>query len=131
MKFFSLSRQALLLAALVIGSLPTFAQPTDRASRANADAKPFDTPPRPIRQPSLEYPFELRRRGITGGAQLDVTISTEGKVVALRHARGSHQEFAQAAWNAVKNWRFQPALLDGKPVAANVLLTIPFVLNAC
>jgi len=53
-------------------------------------------------------------------------ISATGKIEALRALRASDDR-AQAAINALAQWEFQPAQLDGKPVASKVLIGVTIV----
>ena len=39
------------------------------------------------------------------------------------------EPFLSAAMAAVKRWRYQPALLDGKPISTYRLIRVPFRLN--
>ena len=43
--------------------------------------------------------------------------------------RSGNREFDRSALQAVRQWRFQPALRDGKPVAATVRVPVEFALE--
>jgi hypothetical protein len=76
-------------------------------------------------------PFALKKVGATGpkpdpnanpGPVFVIGIINEqGKLEGLRASRASDAR-AQAAVNALAQWEFLPALLDGKPVASKVLI---------
>jgi periplasmic protein TonB len=64
------------------------------------------------------YPASARRTGIQGEVRLDVHVGADGKVldVRLRNSSGS-PVLDRSAMNAVRSWRFEPATIDGSPVA--------------
>jgi protein TonB len=59
--------------------------------------------------------------------QLEFTVETSGKPVAFSVKSAADDALAAAIVDAVKQWRFKPALADGKPVATKVLLPVKVV----
>lgn len=53
-----------------------------------------------------------------------VTLSKEGEVKAVEIRHADAPGFAESVKEAVKQWRFAPAVRDGKPVKSRVL--VPF-----
>jgi TonB family protein len=76
------------------------------------------TPPRAVEAPDPLFPDELRKKGYEGKVVLSVVIDSEGNVNTIRVARTLHPLFEAAAAMAVKDWKFEPAKLNGGPVAA-------------
>lgn len=74
-------------------------------------------------QPS--YPEQALRAGMQGPVVLQACIARDGTIRELKLVRGSLL-LGQAAYQAVKQWRYQPYLLNGKPVEAQTLVTIDF-----
>jgi len=74
-------------------------------------------------QPS--YPEQALRAGMQGPVVLQAWIGRDGTIRDLKLVRGSLL-LGQAAYQAVKQWRYQPYLLNGKPVEAQTLVTIDF-----
>lgn len=74
-------------------------------------------------QPS--YPEQALRAGMQGPVVLQAFIAKDGSIRELKLVRGSLL-LGQAAYQAVKQWRYQPYLLNGKPVEAQTLVTIDF-----
>ena len=74
-----------------------------------------------------EYPLLLRRFGKEGTVNLRLNIGPHGDVEQVEMISGS-QEFLSAATNAVKQWRYEPAILDGRPVASTVEVSLRFSL---
>ena len=62
------------------------------------------------------YPAEARADKLEGTVTVDAIIDTTGAVYEAMVV-GSIPGLDQAALDAVKQWRFQPGLLNGEPVA--------------
>jgi TonB family protein len=76
------------------------------------------------------YPASMRAAGRTGVVPLDALIGTDGTVVFARVLSASvHPDFADAAVEAVRQWKFSPTLLNGKPVEVLMGVTINFSLE--
>ena len=73
-----------------------------------------------------EYPEQARQQQIQGAVVLETRINPDGIVGDLKVVSG-HPLLADAAMAAVKQWRFQPAEIDGTPVATKVALPVRIV----
>jgi len=71
------------------------------------------------------YPPVARNQGIAGDVVLDATISKDGLVPRVTIISGA-PSLADAATRAVRQWRFSPAMLNGKPVEVEQRITIVF-----
>ena len=73
------------------------------------------------------YPSSARRLGIQGTTLLQVLVSDDGRVsdVIVKQSAG-HPDLDQAAVNAVRRWRFEPARRGVEPVAMWVQLPFEF-----
>lgn len=74
-----------------------------------------------------EYPELARKQRIQGEVCLNGVISKDGGVTDIRLISG-HPALAQAAIDAVKQWKYKPYLLDGRPVEAETQITVNFTL---
>jgi periplasmic protein TonB len=64
-----------------------------------------------------DYPMQARQRGIEGWVVVEFTISTAGTVKdANVVASEPGTVFDRAAVNAVRKWKYNPKVVDGKPV---------------
>ena len=91
-----------------------------------AAARGNDTPI-PVSQPAPRYPQEALRRNDGGTVRVRVTVATDGSVDRLEVEEGSGNRYLdRAAMEAVRRWRFQPAVRDGQPVVADVVVPIVF-----
>lgn len=76
------------------------------------------------------YPSAPRRLGIQGTTVLRVHVLADGRIgdVLVEHSAG-HPDLDQAAMEAVRRWRFEPARRGADPVAMWVLLPVEFRLT--
>jgi len=75
-----------------------------------------------------QYPPEAGRARIEGTVVLMALIATDGTVKDVRVESGL-PILAQAAIDAVKQWRYKPYLIDGEPVEVDSRITINFNLS--
>lgn len=74
------------------------------------------------------YPPLARQTRIQGTVRLHVIIAKDGAIKQLEVISG-HPLLQQASIDAVKQWRYQPTLLNGKPVEVDTTIDITFTLN--
>jgi TonB family protein len=74
---------------------------------------------------SPEYPIEARVLRQGGTVILAATVMEDGSVAGVRVIEGP-PVFAHAAVEAVKQWRYKPFALDGKPVKNEIGITLRF-----
>jgi protein TonB len=115
-------------ARAVAGTLPAVA--------AGADA----TPPARIRvggnvqqiklvsQPRPVYPPEAKQAHIQGVVQLSAIIAKDGTIQHLEVISG-HPLLVPAAMDAVRQWVYQPTLLNGQPVEVVTQIDVNFTLS--
>ena len=75
-----------------------------------------------------KYPEEALKSRITGTVELHVVFEKGGTVRQVEVVSG-HPLFAQAAVDAVKQWKYPPTMLNGKPVEVDTLVFITFALG--
>ena len=76
-----------------------------------------------------QYPPEAGRARIEGTVVLLATIGADGSVKDVRVESGL-PILAQAAIDAVRQWRYKPYMIDGQPVEVDSRITINFNLSA-
>lgn len=83
----------------------------------------------PIAAPSrldvARYPPEAVAAGIQGNVQAEIVINEAGMVSDARVVR-SVPMLDEAALEAVRNWRFEPAFVDGRAVPVRMVVTVNF-----
>ena len=108
----------------VIYRLPSQPIPGSAAS-TNSGAETAGT--RLIRRVNPDYPEEARRNKIQGPVVLEVQVLGNGNVGAIEIAAGN-PVLAEAAVHAVKQWKYQAYVVDGRPVQSQMRITIRFTL---
>lgn len=76
--------------------------------------------------PDPHYPEEARHARVQGVVILQTIIDTLGQVTDVKVLKGLPSGLTEAAVEAVSSWRFEPATLEGKPVAVYYLVTVSF-----
>ena len=103
--------------------------PVASASSGAAAAVPLTRSARPQGgyQVRPSYPSTALRQGIQGTTLLKVHVLVDGRVgdVLVQQTAG-HPDLDQAAIEAVRRWRFEPARRGNDPVAMWVLLPVEF-----
>jgi protein TonB len=74
------------------------------------------------------YPALAKNQHISGNVLVDALIDTDGHVTTMKVVSGPTL-LHQAAMDALRQWRYQPATLDGKPVPMHLTVTIQFRLQ--
>jgi len=87
------------------------------------------TPAKLVHQAHPEYPESAKSRGVQGDVVLRAVIFLDGSVGSLSPAGSPDPELAQAAMNAVRQWRYEPALLNGQPIETATTITVNFQLE--
>ncbi len=76
------------------------------------------------------YPESMRAEGRESNVELEATIAGDGSVSAVHVVSTQiHPDFAIAAIDAVRQWRFSPTLLNGKPIDVVMTVTVRFSLS--
>ncbi|MFN7957055.1 MAG: energy transducer TonB [Holophagaceae bacterium] len=81
-----------------------------------------------LRQVDPVYPGFARQARIQGPVVLMMTVDEQGRPIQVQVLEG-HVVFHEAARQAALQWRFEPARLNGQPVAAAFRLTLKFSLR--
>jgi TonB family protein len=82
--------------------------------------------PRAIYDPDPEYSEEARKAKHQGKVILWVVVGPDGRPRDVRVARPLGMGLDEKAVAAVRKWRFEPAVKDGKPVAVQVNIEVSF-----
>jgi protein TonB len=83
-------------------------------------------PPVPVRTTAPSYPNELRRAGVSGVVMVSCLVDAQGDVQEMQLVKASNQAFVQPALDALKKWKFKPAVRGGTRVPLRVNIPIRF-----
>lgn len=115
----------------------TLAKAVDDTVLLDSDAGALPTPteeylvsemPLVISEVRPNYPQEAREKRIEGAVALDVLIDQFGAVRKVSIIDGP-EIFRSGAIDAMKRFKFKPALVDGKPVAVRIRYVLNFKLE--
>ena len=76
--------------------------------------------------PDPAYTDEARRAKHQGVCVLGLIVDVDGHTRDIRVVRGLGMGLEQKAIDAVRQWRFDPALKDGRPVAVQISVEVSF-----
>jgi len=81
----------------------------------------------PIVRIEPQWPREALVQGVEGWVQVSFTITPEGRVINARVTDSEPRRmFDRPALRAVEQWRFQPRIVDGRPVERQATQIIDF-----
>lgn len=86
----------------------------------------IDQKPRAVFQVAPMFPSEMRGKKVQGQVTLIFVVDAAGKVTELRVEKSSHPAFERPALDAVKQWKFEPAVKGGQQVACKMRLPMRF-----
>lgn len=107
--------------------------PEPQAPAPQAPTPPPPSPPPPVRTPPVllfqvppVYTDAARRQGLQGEVVLAVQVDERGSPASIQVVRSLEPGLDQRAVEAVRKWRFRPALLDAQPVPEVVRVQVGF-----
>lgn len=83
--------------------------------------------PVPVSSPAPRYPAEAMRRRESGTVLVRVDVGPDGVPTSTSLVQSSRsRSLDRAALDAVRRWRFRPAVVDGRPTVGSVVVPIEF-----
>jgi|SRR5262245_19460998 len=116
---------------LAVGEHPSYAQATDRScpqGESKTDAGCIKSP-QLVQKVTPVYPDAARRAGEEGHVTLKTRVLKDGSVadVEVKKCTNPGHGFEAAAMDALKQWRYEPGTLNGKPAEVEFTVTIDFL----
>lgn len=128
-----------LLAGVALASLLPFSlcsraaaerpAPPTRLDADGTRSRSGDQKPQVRVRTAPEYPADLKRMRFQGTVVMLVELDARGDITRAVATASSHADFTAAAEAAVRTWKFNPALVDGTPVASRFEFPIGFQLD--
>jgi protein TonB len=110
----------------VTGGIPPVPPAADGTKRINIGGNTQQA--KLVMQPRPVYPPLAKQARISGVVHLAAVIGKEGNVIDLRVISG-HPLLIPSAIQAVKNWVYQPTLLNGEPVEVSTQIDVNYTLS--
>ena len=108
--------------------VPRRSEPRPEEPRHDEEFPYVEEMPEALTKVAPSYPEAARQARIEGTVIVQARILEDGRVGATRVTR-SIPELDDAALACVRQWRFRPALKDGKPVVVWVAVPVKFTLH--
>jgi len=96
---------------------------------------PFETPTKRsmvmakvVRKVQPEYPAKARENRIEGTVKLQVIVRKDGSVT-VQNVLDGDPLLSPAAIEAVRQWHYEPTLLDGQPIDVQTTIEVAFTLK--
>jgi TonB family protein len=90
--------------------------------QTKTEALRFD-PPAVIRAAEAVYPLQSV---VSGTVVLEAALDDQGTITNVRVVRGI-PSLTESAERSIRQWKFRPAYLNGKPVASKMAVAFSFV----
>jgi TonB family protein len=84
------------------------------------------TPPRSVFSPEPQYTEQARKSNLQGTCTLGLIVEKDGHPSHIRLLKGIGMGLDENAIEAVKTWKFEPALKDGQPVRVEIAVEVSF-----
>jgi TonB family protein len=90
---------------------------------------PGGTQPQVVRRVNPSYPPGARAQGIDGIVVIRAIVRKDGRADEVEILRDLPMGLGEAARNAVRQWRFLPATVNGKPIDVYYTVTVRFTMK--
>jgi protein TonB len=84
------------------------------------------SPPRPIYKPDPEFSEEARKAKYQGVCTLGMVVGVDGRPSQIKVLGSLGMGLDEKAIEAVRNWKFEPGMKDGHPVATIIAVEVDF-----
>lgn len=99
--------------------------PPAEAKEPELSLSMVDVMPRLIHGAFPKPTKEMRKKKITGEVMVSFILDEEGVPQEVRAVRASRDELVEVSEQAVRQWRFKPALRNGVPVRLRMQMLVP------
>jgi TonB family protein len=106
----------------------SLAPESEAKPQAAEEGAPSESMPKLISQVSAEYPEKARadKNKLNGAVVVGVTVGADGKVKETHIVHSLRADFDANAQTAVRQYRFEPAIADGRPVEKKIQVQVDF-----
>ena len=123
-----MTKRSMLPAALTLLTLPALAGLTEVSHAQPLPAAVAVQGGGLLRMTAPSYPLAAKQASVSGVVTVEARIGADGRVVQTSVLRGP-SSLRRSAQHSVGNWRFEPTILNGKPVERVAEVDLRFVLG--
>ena len=87
------------------------------------------TLPQVLKERKPSYTSEAMRAKIQGSVEVEAVVDIDGTISAARIVRSLDPQLDEQALNAVRDWRFAPGTMNGKPVPVLITIELTFTIR--
>lgn len=118
------------IAVLCAFAIPGAFASVEQSPVSSTDAqKSGTTPPQFLSGKDPQYTEDARNANIEGTVILTVKINEKGRVTNVVVKNSLEKGLDRNAVKAVKHWKFEPAKVNGQPVATETNVSVDFRMN--
>lgn len=81
------------------------------------------TMPQLIYYPKIDFPGKQHKTGMN---RVELVVGVDGKPSDIRIVRSLRADYDEQTMNSVRQYRFKPAELDGKPTAVQIAIEVRY-----
>ena len=85
-------------------------------------------PAKLVKKVEPQYPADAKEKGVEGTVKLQIIVRKDGSVTVQNVVSGD-SILSPAATDAVRQWRYDPAMLNGVLIEMQTMVDVNFVLN--
>jgi TonB family protein len=108
--------------AVVLGALPSFAQPAP-SSETIYDVSVVDKAPATKKRLKPDYPSSIKRRDTPAEITIRFVVTTEGKVTEINIVKFNDPDMVDPVYAAYEKAKFEPGEKSGRPVNTRMEVT--------
>lgn len=101
----------------------------DGIAKVDCRALPGLQPPRLVKEVKPSYTRLATERRVEGTVEMNAIVEVDGTVSLTQLTTYVDPDLEQTAINAVRRWRFSPAIENGTPVRTQVVIEMEFRLR--
>lgn len=98
----------------------------EEATESAFSMSEIDQTPRAVLRGLPLYPSEMRGKNVEGLVSVIFTVDATGRVTGAKIEKASHPAFERPALEAVRQWKFEPAIRAGQRVACRMRSPVRF-----
>jgi TonB family protein len=112
-----------------VATVPMEVRYVERSAYRASQGTDQDRPPKMVKAVRPVYPASMRLAGQDGQVVVRFVVDTKGFVKSPKIISTSHPAFAESALQAVRQFRYEPGMKNGRMVSARMQLPIYFNLK--